>query len=140
MTLHVFFKSLICWISEWVSNLMCRHMTFHHIILTTQITEGGKIVKGAVTPIISLVEHLLQARSGLNVFAYVIPMKPSSIQWRELLLTEPSFYRRRSWGLETLRNLPKDICLIVNDNTGMELGLPVFRTPWDSLGQEVVQP
>ena len=70
-------------------------MTFHHIILTTQIT-GGKIVKGAVTPIISLVEHLLQARSGLNAFAYVIPMKPSSIQQRELLLTEPSLYRRRS--------------------------------------------
>ena len=63
---------------------MCRHMTFHHIILTTQVT-GGKIVKGAVTPIISLVEHLLQARSGLNAFAYVIPMKPSSIQRKELL-------------------------------------------------------
>ena len=54
------------------------------------------MVKGAVTPIISLVEYLLQARSGLNALAHVIPKKPSSIQQRELLLTEPSFYRRSS--------------------------------------------
>lgn len=68
-------------------------MTFHHATLATQIREGGKILKGAVIAIIiSLIEHLLQARSGSNAFAYVIPRKLSSTHGRELL--QSSVYRR----------------------------------------------